>query len=116
MNKYGQIAIRAVEYMKKGIGERQAWEKASCEVFTRGSASQQKGCPRNAFIGLVTKNPNLRNGKNARYARKAYDILRNNPSRKYSTNDLWTLVIDEPKTHNSQMDVVLALWKSKLND
>ena len=52
--------------------------------------------------------------KNALYARKALDILKSNPNRNYSVDELWALVIVEPKAHNSQMNVVLALWSNKL--
>jgi len=114
MNKYGKIAIKAVSYIKAGLQENEAWEKASCEVFPRGSPSQKKGCPRNAFLGLVSQNPNALKSKNAIYARKALDILKTNPNRSYSVDELWSLVINEPKTHNSQMNVVLALWGNRL--
>ncbi|MGA7312720.1 MAG: hypothetical protein WBX22_02005 [Silvibacterium sp.] len=36
-------------------------------------------------------------------------------SRKWSIGELWRAVSPHPgKTHNSQMDVVLALWKNGL--
>lgn len=42
MNKYAQTAILAAQYLKADDSTAQAWEKASCEVFTPGSASQKK--------------------------------------------------------------------------
>lgn len=112
-NQYGLVAVRAYEYMKKGLTPEQAWYKASCEQFLPHSPeSQKKGCPRNAFLGLFLKNVN---SKNATYARNALDILRRNRNKNYSKKELWSLVVDESnKTHNSQMDVVLALWNKKL--
>ena len=111
MNKYAQTAIRAVEYIKAGFNAEQAWEKASCEYFEKGSSSQKKGCPKGAFLGLFSKN----SGKNADYATKALEILREHPQHKYSKYELWKLVTDgEVKAHNSQMDVVLALWNNNL--
>jgi hypothetical protein len=114
MNKYGETAIKAFEYIKAGANAEQAWEKASCDIFEKGSASQKKGCPRNAFLGLTSNNSKIARSKNAIYARKALDILKGNPNRSYTVDELWSLVIDEPKTHNSQMDIVLALWGNKL--
>ena len=111
-NKYASIAIKAFAYLNTGLDAEDAWEKASCEFYEKGSSSQIKGCPRNAFLGLTSKKPNIENSKNAIYARKALALLRENPNRKYSVNELWLLITDEPKTHNSQMNVVLALWDS----
>jgi len=66
------------------------------------------------FLGLFSMDPAISKSKNAIYARKALDILRNNPNHKYSVNELWSQVINEPKTHNAQMDIVLALWNKGL--
>ena len=114
MNKYALIAEKAVSYINKGLQAEDAWEKASCEVYPVGSASQKKGCPKNAFLGLFSNDPNVSYSKNAIYAQRAVEILRKNPNRKYSVNELWSLVIDESKTHNSQMNIVLTLWYKKL--
>ena len=113
-NKYSIIAIKAFEYSTAGLSAEQAWEKASCEIYEKGSSPQKKSCPRNAFLGLTSKNPKSTRSKNALYARKALDILRSNSNHIYSVEQLWSLVIDEPKTHNSQMNIVLALWNNKL--
>ena len=114
MNKYAQIATIAIEYINKGLSAEQAWEKSSCEIFTRGSASQVKGCPKNAFLGLFSNDNKINHNKNALYARKALSILKENPNKRFSQKELWSLVTDEPKTHNSQMDVVFALWNKHL--
>ena len=113
-NKYSLIAIRAFEFIEMGLSAEQAWEKASCEIYEKGSPSQKKGCPRNAFLGLTSKKPQSKNGKNVLYARRAHEILQNNLNKSFTPNELWAMVIDKPKTHNSQMNVVLALWDKKL--
>lgn len=117
MNKYAQTAIKAVGYINTGLEAEQAWEKASCEYFEIGTSSQKKGCPKSAFLGLFSKKANKLKSKNATYAYKALTILRNNPNHNYSPNELWALVVaDDPKKHNSQMDIVLVLWENKLLD
>lgn len=113
LNKYAQTALIAFDYMDAGVNAEQAWEKASCQVFKKGSASQKKGCPKNAFLGLFSNSPSAKSSKNGTYARNALAILRDNPNKSYSVNELWAAVIPEPKVHNSQMDVVLALWNQK---
>jgi len=107
MNMYAKSAIKAFEYMKNGFEKEEAWKKAVCE-FTKSIESQKKPCPKNAFFGLV----GAADTKNALYARKALDILRSNPNHNYSIDELWPLVVDGPKRHDSQMDVVLALWNN----
>ena len=69
-NRYARIAVKAFTYLNTGLDAEEAWEKASCEFYEKGSSSQIKGCPRNAFLGLTSKNPNIKNSKNAIYARK----------------------------------------------
>ena len=81
--------------------------------------SQEKPCPRGAFLGLFSKDPNITKNKNAVYAQKAVSILKRNPNIKYSTKSLWIEVLkglneNLDKASNSQMDVVLALWNNKL--
>ena len=61
MNKYAQVALIAAERIKNGMPPRAAWEKASCEVFPKGSDSQAKSCPKNAFLGLYGPTANTKN-------------------------------------------------------
>jgi len=112
---YAQTAIKAVSYINENHAAEEAWEKASCEFFEEGSDGQRKTCPRAAFYGLFSKNPVKLAGKNASYAQKAVEILKKNPDCNFTASELWKVVMaDEPKQHNYQMDVVLALWESKL--
>ena len=112
MNQYGQIAIQAARYATRDYSPRQAWEKASCEAFSKGSASQVKGCPRTTFLALydqTLKSPN------AQHARDARDYLLSHPQSDISPKTLWDIVLKgKQKTYNSQMDVVLALYHSDL--
>jgi hypothetical protein len=108
MGQYGQVAIKAAQYIADGEKPRAAWEIASCEVFTPGSAMQKKGCPRNAFLGLYGDT-----GYNARYAQTALKILKDNPGKAYTEAELWNLVIPG-KAYNQQMDVVLSLFNAGL--
>ena len=122
-NKYGLVAKEAVSISKKPII---SWAEAVSTYFSSES-SRQKACPRNAFLGLCeaglvkgikagvylkSKNENL----NKKYAIIAVEILKENPS--LSKKELWDKVRERlalgEKKHNSQMDVVLALWENDL--
>lgn len=110
MGKYGEIAVKAAQYVNDGNEPLVAWEKASCEVFKHGSSSQKKGCPKNAFLGLYGGK-----GKNAAYAKTALSYLKSNSSKNVTAVELWTIVMSGVhKVHNHQMDVVLTLYKEGL--
>ena len=125
MNNYGKVATRAVHIFTTGLVEspRQAWSRAAGEVFGEGTSSQKKGCPQTAYLGLceeglvkgIPSGQYTRSQKNKKYALEAVDILKRNPGLAADTNALWDVVMGgEKKTHNSQMDVVVALWKNDL--
>lgn len=110
MNKYAQVALIAAERIENGMQPRAAWEQASCEIFPKGSASQTKGCPKNAFFGLYEPKANTKNGT---YAREALAWLRAHPDCKITPSALWKIVLKgETKAYNSQMDVVIALYQN----
>ena len=110
MNKYAQVALIAAERIKNGMQPRAAWEQASSEIFPKGSASQTKGCPKNAFLGLYDSTANT---KNATYAREALAWLRAHPDCKITPSALWKIVLKgEAKAYNSQMDVVIVLYQN----
>lgn len=111
MNKYAQTAILAAQYVQTGDSPVQAWEKASCEIFALGSASQKKECPKNAFIGLYTDSDTL----NAHYAQEGLTYLRRHSPEDISPRKLWEIITERSgKSYNSQMDVVIALYKKHL--
>jgi len=125
MGKYGTAAIEAVRLYRQGLTKspQDAWEKATSKIFGWGTSSQRKGCPRNAFLGLceeglvrgVEPGDYTRSQKNKSYAVDAVAILQRYPSLAGNHNRLWSKVLaDEHKKHNSQMDVVIALWNAGL--
>ena len=125
MNKYGKSAVKAARMMSAGSASspQDAWERATSEIFGKGTPSQKKGCPKGAFLGLCEEGyvkgvppGNYTNStKNKRYALQAVKILRGNPVISKDPKSLWALVMQgEPKSHNSQMDVVAALWRKGL--
>jgi len=121
MNKYGQAAVQAARMLSIGSVSfpQDAWERATSEIFGKGTPSQKKGCPKGAFLGLCEEGyvkgvppGNYTNStKNKRYAIQAVNLLRKDPTLSNDPKSLWALVMQgEPKSHNSQMDVVAALW------
>ena len=106
MNKYGETALQAMKLMADGeCSPLQAWERAASEVFAGLLPSANKGCPREAFLGLHDLRITL--------AVKA--LFANHTLAAAGPLQLWKTVLaahgaDPDKAHNSQMDVVLALW------
>ncbi|MDD9799839.1 MAG: hypothetical protein OXU29_05195 [Gammaproteobacteria bacterium] len=123
-NQYGRAAVIATDKQRNGEcnSPREAWSKA-IKTLTKSIYAQNKSCPRSAYLGLceaglvkgvpageyITKLPKLNKG----YAVKAVSELRKNSRLQDSPIKLWELVIPEPKAHDSQMDVVIALWKKQ---
>lgn len=109
MNKYAQTALIAAKYVRNGISPEKAWYKASCEVFKEGSSSQKKGCPKNAFLGLYGINTD---SKNAQYALTALSYIREHSFSDINPKELWKIVLSgENKAYNSQMHIVIVLYK-----
>lgn len=120
MNKYGQAALKAVELMesKRTNTPQTAWELATTEIFGDGT-SQRKVCPKSTFLALCEtgKVKGIGSGvytpakQNKEYAIKALELLVDNPSLSSDPKILWDEIQGGiKKSHNSQMDVVLALW------
>lgn len=125
-NKYGICAIKAINLNKEIDNPEKSWKRAAKNTLPTKS-TQEKPCPKNAFLGLCEDGfvigieagsyfkrvkPNVNKG----YAVTAVKILRNIPA--LSSKELWNKVKKElnlgGKRHNSQMDVVLALWNNDL--
>jgi hypothetical protein len=124
VNKYGMAAIKAVRMLNNEyIGDypKKVWDIATAELFGEGSSSQNKGCPRSAFLGLceeglvkgVPRGQYTRSKKNKEYAIKAVNYLQKNPNIVISPESLWKMIGPE-KQHNNQMDVVVGLWDMEL--
>lgn len=122
---YGKIAIGATKYIQQtGWDPEDAWYKIAKEIFKEKTASIDKDCPRNAYLGLcedglvagVSKGIYVSVGNFEKlYAVKAIHILQRDQTLENNSKELWkTVMIDTGrnpnKTHNSQMNVVLALW------
>ena len=121
-NKYGLTAIKALEIYKVEESLRESWFSATVELFDSES-SQNKGCPRSTFLGLceeglikgISKGEYESNStKNKTHAINAVTYLKENNVESISTKELWSKLNVGNKSHNSQMDVVLALWYNDL--
>lgn len=121
MNKYGQAALRAMELLdaQNLVSPQDAWNLATIEIFGEGSDAQTKSCPKSTFLGICesgiikgTKPGKFtRSKKNKEYAIKAVELLKHKTTDLNDANVLWKIIMNgENKLHNSQMDVVLALW------
>ncbi|MDY8025805.1 MULTISPECIES: DUF6979 family protein [Paenibacillus] len=127
-NKYGQCAIQAIKNLEFNptLTPLDAWEMATTEALGEGTWGQKKGCPKVAFIGLCeaglvkgipkgTYSVRSHTQKNKEYALKAIELLIENPTLVLNKMMLWKSVVNGSNTtHNSQMDVVMALWKNDL--
>jgi hypothetical protein len=118
--KYGLVALNAVNRLNSSQEKDpcSAWDEAAVVVFPTQISSRKKSCPRTAFLGLCeegkvkgVKSGNYTRSKaNKSYANDAAELLQRSP--KLTTKELWGKVISnaEPKVHNSQMNVVIALF------
>lgn len=127
MNKYEIAAINATQCFNDKAAETplDAWNQATIELFGANTPAQRKGCPKNAFLGLCEEglvrgipkgNYMYRSDSlNKAYAIQAVELLKANPELASDRNVLWKEVMKGvKKSHNSQMDVVLALWERGL--
>mgnify|MGYP001608232452 CR=1 FL=1 len=113
MNAYGEVAIRAIECLQSGActSPIQAWDDAAAKVFSRSTASQEKSCPRSAFLGLcedglvsgVSRGNYTESTDNKRYALRALQLLRQDPEiARLGPESLWQRVMaGESKKSNS---------------
>ena len=119
VTKYGFATIRALQLSINGKPPEDAWKQATSEIFPNSPTSQDKGCPKSAFLGLCQEGyvkgiPPRRcthSLDNSRYAVKAAVLLKADPSLSKNKTILWSKIVQDKK-HNSQLDVVLALWEN----
>jgi hypothetical protein len=122
-NRYGEAAlIAAREAASPKIGPAARWQSAMERLYPTSPSAREKGCPRGAFLGLCEEGlvKGIPAGRytsskdNKDYAVRAAALLTEG-KQNWSTSSLWRAVTNDPaKTHNSQMDVVLALWNNDL--
>lgn len=119
MGKYGEAATNAIALvLKEGKAPKEAWHQAAQYVFD-GPSAQKKGCPRGAFLGLceagivkgIPKGKYTKSVKNKEYGLHGYTILQEHPELADAPNELWARVAEGEIRHNSQMDVVIAVWQ-----
>lgn len=75
----------------------------------------KKSCPKHAFLGVV--DPYHKKNKNADYALEALAILSNTSKETFETVkplEFWRDQMKKTIQHNSQIDVVFALWSNDL--
>ena len=114
-NQYGEVAITVA---KENGNPEDNWKAEVKNAFPNSESSQKKSCPKSAFLGLceegfikgISKGKYTRSIDNKAYAVKAIDILKQNTQTTFSPKELWEKLELGDKRHNSQMDVVLALW------
>ena len=121
-SKYGAVAVEAACAASEGVDPIAAWKASAAKIFLGSPSGEHKGCPRSAFLGLaesgeisgVKPGNYTRSIDNKRYAETALKLLRENESWTKSPLELWLHVMEgQNKKHNSQMDVVIALWHAK---
>ena len=125
MNLYGKTAVKAVELFAYTHDIKKAWTEAGQE-FTNSHSARVKECPKNTFFGLCyagqikgisIQPPQGKKSKNAEYAILAIHLLKKDMSWANKKAELWAemqKIIGEEKKHNSQLDVVIALWNEGL--
>ena len=91
-------------------------------LYLTSAAARKKGCPRGAFLGLceeglvkgILAGHYTTSKDNKAYAVRAVALLTEG-TQHWSTSALWQAVTNgAEKAHNSQMDIVLALWNNDL--
>jgi len=122
-NRYGEAALMAVrmELYGKALSPLERWQDAVRKLYPTAIPAQKKACPRGAFLGLceaglvqgVPAGNYASGNRNKDYAVAAVALLRAGTHK--TVTQLWSAVSEgEEAVHDSQMDVVLALWKNGL--
>lgn len=124
MNKYGMAAIEATHAVRinKEVSPLDAWEDATMRIFG-DSSSQKKGCPKSTFLALcgmgvvkgIECGDYTKSKKNRQYAMNAVEYICRNTNIDVTVEMLWHYsTIGMEVKHNSQMDVVLALYENDM--
>jgi hypothetical protein len=121
---YGAVAVAAVKLAHGGLDPVGAWPEAALAIFPHSASQRDKDCPKGAFLGLcqeglvagVQAGKYTRSIDNKGYAIRAVELLASDPRlAEPGPKVLWDRVIGGvTKSHNGQMDVVLALWRNGL--
>jgi hypothetical protein len=96
------------------------WRLVAELVFPLSASSREKGCPRDAFLGLcdvgaiegVEPGSYTKSVLNKDYAVRALDALRADASLSSDERKLWRIAVNgADRQQNSQMDVLISLWR-----
>lgn len=122
-NRYGEAALMASRQCNiSRLTPLESWENAMHKLYPTSISARKKGAPRGAFLGLceaglvrgIPSGSYSSSKDNKDCAVRAAGLLLQG-NRTWSISELWAAVANEPgKQHNSQLDVVLALWKNNL--
>ena len=124
MNPFGEVAVQATELIRVGkcSSPAKAWAMAADGLMPHSLSLQEKSCPKSAYLGLcedglvdgVPAGSYTRSRDNKQYALRAVELLQQEPDLANArSRALWDRVLQgAAKAHNSQMDVVLALWRN----
>ena len=122
-NRYGEAALIAARLgSPPSISPMERWENAMLKLYPTSPIARKKGCPRGAYLGLCEEGlvKGIPAGRyttsrdNKAYAVRAVALLTEGTQLR-STSALWRAVTNgAEKAHNSQMDIVLALWNNDL--
>ena len=122
-NRYGEAALMATrEVSSADISPVDRWESAMQRLYPSSPTARRMSCPRGAYLGLCEEGlvKGIPPGRytaskdNKAYAVRAAALLAEG-KQSWSTSALWRAVTNDPeRAHNSQMDIVLALWKNGL--
>src|SRR5476651_596762 len=120
-NKYGEAALMAArQQYSAGANPVDRWESAMEKLYPTSPIARKKGCPRGAFLGLceeglvkgIPPGQYTKSRDDKAYAVRAAGLLAEG-TQNWSISALWRAVTDDSEeAHNSQMDVVMALWKN----
>ncbi len=132
MGQFGDTAVEAVKILAatgQTTDPRKAWETAARKIMSNSPASQKKGCPRVAFLGLCEEGlvkgvprgnytGSTKKKKNKDYAVRMANYLITHPgiANTPDPQTLWQIALageaNPPASENGQTDVVLSLWKA----
>ena len=122
-NRYGEAALMAVrQNSSTPISPSARWKAAVETLYPTSPTAQRKGSPRGAFLGLceeglvkgIPAGQYMASKDNKSYAVQAVALLAEG-TKSWSRDELWRSVANDPEEiHNSQIDIVLALWKNDL--
>jgi hypothetical protein len=125
-NQFYEITLKALNKLESidNINSKviaKYWQEALIDL----NKNYSKGCPQNSFASLILNNHvvfegkksllNDTNTKEYKYCLCAIDILKSSNDIRFSSTNLWRMVINSLKlsrSHQGEMDVVLALWES----